>query len=66
MFVTSSVTCTSLAKAMSQDGIDWARQGKYLASGAFAGAISRTATAPLERIKILKQVSTFFMRSSKA
>ena len=37
-----------------QTGMWW----RHLVSGGAAGAVSRTATAPLDRLKILLQVST--------
>lgn len=35
-------------------------QAKALFSGAVAGAVSRTATAALERVKVMQQVRQFF------
>lgn len=34
----------------------WERRGKQILSGALAGVVAKTATAPLERIKILMQI----------
>ena len=34
----------------------WDQHGKRMLCGAVAGAVSRTATSPLERLKILQQM----------
>jgi len=36
---------------------DWAEAGQYLVAGGFSGIVSRTFTAPIERVKVLFQVN---------
>ncbi|KAF2068357.1 hypothetical protein CYY_010317 [Polysphondylium violaceum] len=40
-------------------------ESKYLLSGFMAGVISRTVTAPLERIKILNQIDSYLVNGSR-
>ena len=45
-------------------GLNLLDDAKILGSGALAGAVSRTATAPLERLKIFNQVERHARRAA--
>lgn len=54
----SSGSAPSMAAGPKQEkrGLTWSQISKSLCAGGVAGAVSRTAVAPLERLKILMQV----------
>ena len=55
---TDSHTSVSVAESPTKEMTDVGRKLRHVCAGAIAGAVSRTCVSPLERLKILLQVSS--------